>query len=100
MSEAVSQGMNGSRRKTGMIGLFRSLAQKLGINRGPEAGLREVLEALFEDHREELGALSLGPDEIRMLFNILKMVISESAISWCHGSMWLQKTWTPGSMPC
>jgi CBS domain containing-hemolysin-like protein len=37
-----------------------------------DTGLRETLEGILEDHRDELGALSLGADEIRMLFNILK----------------------------
>ncbi|GAK34756.1 hemolysin C [Iodidimonas nitroreducens] len=50
-----------------MLAIFR----KLGLGRN-DTGLRETLEGILEDHRDELGALSLGADEIRMLFNILK----------------------------
>lgn len=72
MSGAISSVMGESRKKTGVRGFFRSLAHKLGVGRAREPVLKELLEDLLEDHREELGALSLGPDEIKMLFNILK----------------------------
>ncbi|GAB4128589.1 MAG: hemolysin family protein [Rhodothalassiaceae bacterium] len=51
---------------------LHSLVRRLGIGRGGENGLRATLESVLEDHRDELGALQLGADEIRMLFNILK----------------------------
>ncbi|GEQ97429.1 hemolysin C [Iodidimonas gelatinilytica] len=51
---------------------WRTIARKLGLSRGNETGLREAFEGIIERHRDELGTLSLGPDEIKMLFNILK----------------------------
>lgn len=51
---------------------LHSLVRRLGIGLGGENGLRATLESVLEDHRDELGALQLGADEIRMLFNILK----------------------------
>ncbi len=59
-------------RGAGLLARWRARLRRLGPGANGEAGLRQALEKLLEESRSELGALSLGPDEIKMLFNILR----------------------------
>lgn len=51
---------------------LRNLARSLGLGRNGEGTLREMIEEVIEEHREELDTPSIGADELKMLFNILK----------------------------
>lgn len=52
-------------------GIISSLLKLLGIGRS-DPSLRESLEEVIEEHTQEHGIGSIGPDEITMLSNILR----------------------------
>lgn len=56
----------------GLGGWLRGLMRRLGSGRQDEEGFHESLEGLFEEYREVLEDLSLGADEMRMVFNIIR----------------------------
>jgi len=65
---AASETGNGE----GLGAWLRNLMRRFGGGRQDEEGFRESLEDLFEEYREVLEDLSLGADEMRMVFNIIR----------------------------
>ncbi|MFQ5347972.1 MAG: hemolysin family protein [Rhodothalassiaceae bacterium] len=64
---------DGSARVDGGVrSRWRALMHRLGLGRNGDAGLGSALEKLIAETRREPGTAALGPDEIKMLFNILR----------------------------